>query len=1303
MKQKLVSWLVLAALLIGLLPQGALFANANSETDVAYPVDGGNIYFDKLTGTVTGCDDSVTAAVIPEQIEGVTVTALGMGAFGSYDGDNLTLKRVVLPETVTDLGTETFRYCAALEEVNIPAGVTEIGYECFNRCLSLTSIVLPEGLKRIDNDAFNQCESLQEILIPEGVELIGGEAFFGCTAISALHIPSSVTEIGNVAFYETGYYNNESNWSGNALYLDGWLLDVKESEQTELQIAEGTKHIADNVCFGHTALQSVSFPEGLETVGTSAFYECGNVKSIVFPESLKKLGNHVFNACDRWIEVYFMGDAPEIGIGAFYSCVSDIPWKFAISDDMTMFYIEGKAGWTWPRWNGYPTATWDGVNVPEPPQDEIIYPVEGGSLYFRRSTGEIYDCDESVTAADIPAEIEGVAVRSISDEAFAECAGLTSVTIPESVTRIGARAFSGCGSLTAITIPSGVTSIGASAFFNCGNLSIITVLNPMCYIEWGYATLGYFETTVVHGYLNSTAQSYAEEYGNPFTTHEFADGVCTICGVTPLVYQGSCGENLTWSMDMDTGVLTFTGTGAMDEYACIPPWDSYNCFVTQVVMPEGLTSIGSWAFENCVNLTEIDIPSTVTAIDEGAFWNCNRLEALTLPDGLEMIGPQVFSQCTRLADMVLPTGVTSIGDAAFYGCSSLTEITIPDGVTSIGDYTFANCEHLTSVTMPESVTSIGYSAFTNCFSLTNATIPNNVTSIGDSAFSHCYNLRSVTIPNGVTRIGQEAFLWCVGLTSVTIMDGVQSIGDSAFADCIGLTGVLLPESLTTIEVCAFYDCRSLTRMTIPENVTSIERSAFFGCSDLKAVCFMGAAPELGEAAFMTYNASTGIYEIIPDLVLYYIEGKSGWTSPTWNGYPTATWDGESIQHVHSYEESVVAPTCTEQGYTAHTCKICGDRYTDTYVDALGHDYDAWVQTKAPTCTETGQEERICLRCLVYDIREIPAKGHTEVIDNAVAATCTETGKTEGKHCADCGAVFTAQEITPALGHDFGVWTQTKAPTCTEKGEEKRTCSRCSEAETREIAAKGHTVAIDAAVEAACTAAGKTEGKHCSVCNAVLLAQEVIPALGHAYENGICVRCGKEDPNAQPVEFVDAPKTAWYAGAVTYAVRNGLMNGVGDGKFDPEGAMTRAMLVTVLWRYEGAPMEGSNIFSDVPNGQWYTDAVAWAAANGIVGGVGNGRFDPEGNITREQMATILHRYAEKKGLDTSKRDDLGGFPDGEKVQSWAKDAMQWVVAEGIINGSEGKLLPQGNATRAQVATILMRFIENIVKVQQPAQG
>ena len=156
-----------------------------------------------------------------------------------------------------------------------------------------------------------------------------------------------------------------------------------------------------------------------------------------------------------------------------------------------------------------------------------------------------------------------------------------------------------------------------------------------------------------------------------------------------------------------------------------------------------------------------------------------------------------------------------------------------------------------------------------------------------------------------------------------------------------------------------------------------------------------------------------------------------------------------------------------------------------------------------------------------------------------------------------------------------------------------------------------------------------------------------------------------------------------------------MNGVGNDRFAPGSNVTRAMLVTVLWRMEDAPSGYENTFSDVPDGKWYTDAVAWAAANEIVNGVGDGRFAPNSNITREQMAIILLRYSEKKGFDTSKRGDVSAFPDANQISSYAKDALSWAVGEGIINGSGGKLLPRGNATRAQIAAILMRFIENIV--------
>ena len=182
------------------------------------------------------------------------------------------------------------------------------------------------------------------------------------------------------------------------------------------------------------------------------------------------------------------------------------------------------------------------------------------------------------------------------------------------------------------------------------------------------------------------------------------------------------------------------------------------------------------------------------------------------------------------------------------------------------------------------------------------------------------------------------------------------------------------------------------------------------------------------------------------------------------------------------------------------------------------------------------------------------------------------------------------------------------------------------------------------------------------------------------------------PLAGASGFSDVKAGSWYAEAVEYAVKNNLMNGVGGGKFAPDTKMSRAMLVTVLWRYAGSPEEGTNSFTDVENGQWYEKAVAWAAKNGVVTGVGNGKFDPDGTVTREQLAAVLYRYSNAQGMDTSRQASLNVFPDGGKVSAWAVQALSWAVAEGLVGGSDGKLLPQGNATRAQVATILMRYIE-----------
>lgn len=184
-------------------------------------------------------------------------------------------------------------------------------------------------------------------------------------------------------------------------------------------------------------------------------------------------------------------------------------------------------------------------------------------------------------------------------------------------------------------------------------------------------------------------------------------------------------------------------------------------------------------------------------------------------------------------------------------------------------------------------------------------------------------------------------------------------------------------------------------------------------------------------------------------------------------------------------------------------------------------------------------------------------------------------------------------------------------------------------------------------------------------------------------------------------FLDVPAGEWYHDAIEACAKRNLFNGTGAGKFEPEETMTRAMVVTVLWRLDGQKTPGNvSVFSDVPADTWYTEAVAWAAENGIVNGVGDGKFEPDGSVTREQIATIFCRYAESKGIDTAKRADLSSYPDVAEISDYAKEAMAWVNAEGLIIGNKINdtvlLQPQRDATRAQVATIFMRYVNTFVE-------
>ena len=348
-------------------------------------------------------------------------------------------------------------------------------------------------------------------------------------------------------------------------------------------------------------------------------------------------------------------------------------------------------------------------------------------------------------------------------------------------------------------------------------------------------------------------------------------------------------------------------------------------------------------------------------------------------------------------------------------------------------------------------------------------------------------------------------------------------------------------------------------------------------------------------------------------------------------------------HEHSYTAVVTPPTCTEKGYTTHTC-ACGDSYVDTYVDALGHAWDSGKVTKQPTATETGIRTFTCTRCGETKTETIPKLTHEHSYKAVVTApTCTAKGYTT--HTCACGDSY-VDTYVDALGHAWDNGKVTKEPTATETGVRTYTCTRCSATKT-----------------------------------------ETIPATGSVDVTQM---------------FTDVTKNWAYPG-IQYCVTHGIMGGMGDGTFAPTGTTTRAQIVQILYNLEGTPaVSGTTPFTDL-TANWYKPAILWAYQNNVVAGTSPTTFAPDQPVTREQIAVILTQYMFHvlKMERTWTPADLSTFPDGANVSSWAKEAMQDAVALGLINGTKASdgvvyLDPQGSAARQQVATILMNFCQNVKK-------
>ena len=1207
--------------------------------------------------------EQIAEAVVEEGITQI-------GGYAFYQCVNL--KKVSLPSTLTNIGgygSNTFAGCTALTSIEIPASVTTIKASSFAGCTALTSVNIPGGVTKIETSTFSGCVSLTSITIPENVTEIGGSAFNGCTGLTSVTIPAKVKTVGDMAFQNCSKLSNVTFAEGSVLY---------------------TLH---NTAFNGTAIKTLTIPSGIWNMNSGIYGNLPQLKAIIFEGVPSVTTANTFKNLD----------------------ISQLTAYVNSAQDYNRL-VATKAIAT--SQGGKPFGTYVLVNK-----------------------GEIIDAEGSLVKDGYEfqswAPVEG-------------CEGLVSAVWAEPAPE------------------------------------------------------------VIGGY----------------------------CGkYTP-------GTDAQWTFDPTTGVLSITGTGWTKEYyAKNPaPWNEYKAQITEVVIGEGITGIGGYSFDKCINLTKVTLPSTLESIGE--------------------YSDSTFSGCTALTSIVIPENVTSISGYSFSGCTGLTEITFPGKVTTFGSGIFSGCTGLTRVTLTNGLKETP--DFTNCTGLTELVIPDTVTKMGSLA--GCSNLRSVNLPSGLKVL---PVLSGTAIETLEIPQNTTlSSANGQLANC---------KNLTTIVGNLLYfnekQAKSLFRET---DVSKITVYAYLYPNQTINNLLSRLSVD-----YMRDNAK-GIYLVRPDETLTqsaddsYILTKDGFNFDGWEwidtfGNVVAAGDtGAKIQsakwvctaHTWNAGEVTTEPTCTTTGVKTYTCPVCGETKTES-IDKLAHTPAGAVRENevAATCTAEGSYVEV-VKCSVCG-EEISRKTETTAVNpsnhvgetevrGAKTATCKEEGYTGDTYCKACNNMVEQGKSIEKLAHTptEAVRENEVSATCTAEGsyDEVVKCSVCGEtisSEHKAIEKLAHTEVIDTAVGATCTEPGLTEGKHCSVCGEIINAQQAVPARGHNYgttwtwtgEDGsvsvvlTCGTCGDkvdnltaevtsettpatatqtgktvytatvtydgktytdthevtipatgggsgggsstggsgdttvttytltvsyvfedgsqaastvrrtlsygssydiaspaiagytpsqasvsgtlrasvsvtvtyvkdleiEDPDtpltSTPVDtvFADVTKDDWYAAAIQYVYDKGWMSGISGTAFAPNDSTTRGMMATIIYRMESEPEAPSSSFSDVLAGAWYAPAVSWAQKNSVILGYGDGTFGPDKQITREQMVTIIYRYAQLKGYDTTARADLSCYADAGELGDWAEEAMSWAVSVGLIQGTGATTLsPKGSATRAQIALITMRM-------------
>ena len=912
-----------------------------------------------------GCS-SLASVTIPEG-----VTSIKYSAFE----DCSSLASVTIPESVTSIGGWAFSDCRSLASVTIPKGVTFIGGRAFSGCSSLASVMIPEGVTSIGICTFEGCSSLTsvnisdlsawcridfedynanplkyahnlylngalvtDLVIPEDVSEIKSYAFSGGSCITSVTIPESVTSIGDSAFsgcsglksvnisdlsawckIDFGSFSNPLYYANN-LYLNGSLL-------TYLVLPEDIKEIKKWAFYGCSSLASVTIPESVTSIGNRAFSYCSSLASVTIPNSVTSIGSWAFSDCSSLASVTIPNSVTSIGDYAFDDCSSLTSVTIgvgirSIADNAFNATDVKKAIWLsdTPPDSYYEFAEINYVcNDSYRFSNQVVCLLNSmeeinGVRYVPTGESEAaYDVIDYIGNETVITIEEDMNVINIEPYAFYDCRGLSSVSIPNSVTTIDQWAFDGCSGLTSLTIGSGVLSIGTNAFSSTNLKKVVWLPNT--------PPEGYENVSSARNYVsNDSYNGLDNETVYPYLSSMFEVGGLKYVPVSPS--ERTCdaidcsyddtAENIVIGKTVNYQGIEMTLLDVKD-YVCygndsiktlqikeyagnIGESSFYGCSNLETVdISDMVGSIGYSAFYDCTNIKTVDIQNLEGNIGESSFYSCGNLETVNISDMVGSIGNDVFYDCSNIKAVDIQNLEGNIGESSFDGCSNLETVNISDMIGNIGDKAFYDCASLKGIGIPNTVVGIGKSCFSGCSSLEYATIGLGISLLPESCFRGCSSLPEIVIPSTVGSVGNNAFYGCSALTRVDIADRQTelSLGYNSeysnsdkkplFSDCpldsvyIGgnisygtgsgsgyspfyrntsLRAVKITDQETEISENEFYGCTGLERVELGDGIESIGNYAFSGCSALESFTFGNSLATIGNEAFYDCTAMT---------------------------------------------------------------------------------------------------------------------------------------------------------------------------------------------------------------------------------------------------------------------------------------------------------------------------------------------------------------------------------------------------------------------------------------------------------------